>query len=274
MKNSLTLLFIFLNLTGFSQNRETDKILEEGKLLFRAEKGAWYGTDDMLERYNAKKDSIGGYLSYETPDSKINTIFFSKYDSNDILIRYQFDSIPKQTPIKIEALNLFASEIEKDLIAIRQDAKEKAMENKDSLFSFYENTSLNFIPIIKNNKKKVFIITASRINGSLFLGNDYVLDYNSKNQLKSISKIHNTILQFQFKAEEDEKVLESTFHSHILSDYISSTDICTLLLYKDLVEWKQHIVISEKKVSIFNLENESLFTMKTKDWKKMSDSRK
>src|SRR5690606_1883841 len=97
------------------------------------------------------------YLSYETSDNKINTIFFSRYNPDKILIRYQFDSLPKQIPIKIDTLNQKPTELESDLIAIRQDAKNRVYENADNYFSFYQNTAMNFIPLIKNNEKKVFV---------------------------------------------------------------------------------------------------------------------
>lgn len=273
MKIILLFYFTFSCLLTYSQNKKTDKILEEGKLLYRLEKGSWYGTDDMLERFTTKKDSIGGYFSYETSDNKINTIFFSRYNPDKILIRYQFDSLPTKNPIKIDTLNQKPTELESDLIAIRQDAKNRVYENADNFFSFYQNTAMNFIPLIKENNKKVFVLTGPKTSGFVLIGNDYVLNYKKNNNFKDKAKIHNSILQFPYKSD-GESPMETTFHSHVITDYISSTDICTLLLYKDYVEWKQHIVISEEKVSIFNLENETLFTMKTKDWKKLNDNKK
>lgn len=80
MKKTIILLFILSNAFAHSQNKKSEKILNEGKLLFRLEKGSWYGTDDFLARFKNKRDSIGGYLSYQNSENKINTIFFSRYD--------------------------------------------------------------------------------------------------------------------------------------------------------------------------------------------------
>lgn len=251
-----------------SQSKEAEKILAEGKLLFRLEKGSWYGTDDMLARFDTKKDSVGGYLSYETTENKISTIFFSRFDSNRILIRYEFDSIPKPKPIKIDTLNHRATGLEKSLIAIRQDARDKTYSNEDGFFSFYENTSLNFIPVINEKQRSVFVLTGPQVSGIVLIGNDYKLNYTEKNEFKDKEKIHNSILEFPYKSEEM-KTTVSTYHSHVVTEYISSTDICTLLLYKNYVDWSQHIVMSEKEVSIFDLEKESLFTMKRKAWEKI-----
>lgn len=254
---------------AYSQNKETEKILNEGKLLFRLEKGSWYGTDDMLARFKTKKDSIGGYLSYENEENKINTIFFSRFDSNKILVRYEFDSLPKTKPIKIDSKNHIASHLEKSLIKIRQDAKDRAYLNEDKFFSFYENTALNFIPVINENGRNVFVLTGPQVSGVVLIGNDYKLEYNKKNEFVKKMKIHNSILQFPYKSDDPENKLKSTFQSLVLSEYINSTDICTLLLYKDYVEWKQHYAMSKKYVSIFDLEKESLFTMKRKAWEKI-----
>jgi len=271
MTKSILLLLLISITVSYSQNKETERILEEGKLLYRLEKGSWYGTDDLLERFESKKDSIGGYLSYETENNLINTIFFSRFDSDKILVRYSFDSLPKVKPIKIDTLNNVASELEKNLILIRQDAKDRASSNEDEFFTFYENTALNFIPVIKGKQRDVFVLTGPQIGGVVLIGNDYKLSYDKRNRFDKKMKIHNSILQFPYNSGDKENPTVQTFHSHIVTEYISSTDICTLLLYKDYVEWNQHIVISEKEVSIFDLEKESLFTMKTKAWEKIAE---
>jgi len=270
MNKSILLLLLISVTVSFSQNKETDQILEEGKLLFRLEKGSWYGTDDMLARFETKRDSVGGYLSYETEDNLINTIFFSRFDSDKILVRYSFDTLPKVKPIKIDTTNNVASDLEKSLILIRQDAKDRASSNEDEFFTYYENTALNFIPVIKGNERNVFVLTGPQVSGVVLIGNDYKLSYNKKNELDKKMKIHNSILQFAYNSGDKENKTVETFHSHIITEYISSTDICTLLLYKNYVEWNKHIVMSKKEVSIFDMEKETLFTMKKKAWEKIA----
>ena len=273
MHKLFLILTIFWNPLLFAQNEVSEKILSEGKLLFRLEKGSWYGTDDMLARFKNKKDSVGGYLSYETIENKINTIFLSRFDSNEILVRYEFDSLPKPIPIRIDTLNHSVTDLEKNLISIRQNARDIASSNKDKFFSFYEKTSLNFIPVISNNERNVFVLTGPQVSGIVLIGNDYKLSYNNENELIQKEKIHHSILEFPYKSEEMKTTL-STYHSHVVTEYISSTDICTLLLYKDYVDWNQHIVMSKKEVSIFNLDKESLLVMKKKAWDKIYNGTK
>lgn len=271
MKRFFLIFTAVFTMTIFSFGQKTDKVLEEGKLLYRLEKASWYGTDIFLERFSHKRDIAGGYLSYLNENNQIVNIFFEKENLSRILVRFVFESLPQENPIKIDTLNIEATKQEIELIAIRQDAVQKFSENKDGFFSFYENTSFNVIPLIRNGKRQVFILTSSQISNVVFIGNDYLLTYDKKNNLVKKEKLHNSILQFQGKSGDSENPIVSTHHSHVLSDLITSTDICTLLLYKDFVEWKQHYVISKKYVSIFDLEKESLYVMTTKAWKQISE---
>ena len=157
------------------------------------------------------------------------------------------------------------------MILIRQDAKDRASSNEDKFFSFYENTALNFIPVINGKERNVFVLTGPQISGVVLMGNDYKLSYDKNNTFVKKMKIHNSILQFRYTSGEKENKMVETIHSHIVTEYISSTDICTLLLYKNYVEWNKHIVMSKKEVSIFDMEKETLFTMKRKAWEKIAE---
>jgi hypothetical protein len=265
---SILLVCVLIN---FSFGQETEKILKEGKLLYRLEKASWNGTDDFLERFPSMRDSIGGYLSYVDENNYVINLFFKKDNIFRILIRYQFDSLPQTNPISIDSLNHIATSSEIDLITIRQDAIEKISNNSDNFFTFYENTSLNPIPLIDKEGRKVFILTGPQISNLVVIGNDYLLTYDKKNQFIKKEKIHQSMLQYSYRSDKPENKMESTYHSHILSDCISSTDICTLLLYKDFVEWKKHYVMSNKYVSIFDLEKEQLVILTKKAWDKIND---
>jgi hypothetical protein len=266
MKKNVIFLFLLFNLTLISYSQETQKILEEGKLLYRLEKASWYGTDDMLVRFTDLRENIGGYLSYESENHKVVNIFFSKTNPYEILFRYYFDSLPQVKPYQIDTTNHIASQYEYDLITIRQEALNQIKVNKDDFFTFYKKTSFNLIPLIKNGKKRVFIITGPSNSGVVIIGNDYLLTYNKKNKFKKRIKIHQTMLKLPYKSEDTTNQLKLTVHSHVLSDCISSTDICTFLLYKEFVEWKQHYVISKKYVSIFDFETENLVILPKKAW--------
>ena len=274
MKRIWIILILALTCSSISFGQETEKILEEGKLLYWLEKASWYGTDDFLARFPSKRDSIGGYLSYVNDKNHVINIFFAKDNPNHILVRYSFDSIPDISPVTIDSLNHVATQSEIDLIAIRQDAIQKISDNSDGFFTFYNNTSLNPIPIISKGKRKVFVLTGPQISNIVIIGNDYLMSYDNKNRFVKKEKIHESMLQFPYKSADPDNTMQTTYHSHVLSDCISSTDICTLLLYKDFVEWKQHYVVSKKYVSIFDMEKENLVIITRKAWDNINKHKK
>ncbi len=274
MKKFFAIITLIITTTTFSFGQKTDEILEEGKLLCRLEKASWYGTDVFLDKFSHKMNMVGGYLSYQNENNQIINIFFEKDNPTHILARFEFDGFPQKNLTRIDTLNHIATPTEIDLITIRQDATQTISQNEGGFFSFYENTSFNVIPLIYKGKKKVFILTGPKVSNAVIIGNDYLLTYNNKNKLVKKEKLHNSLLQYQYKSDDPENKMSSTFHSHTLSDLITSTDICTLLLYKDYVEWKQHYVISGKYVSIFDLNKESLVVMKRKDWDKITELQK
>jgi hypothetical protein len=49
-------------------------------------------------------------------------------------------------------------------------------------------------------------------------------------------------------------------HSHLpeTGDYITATDICTLMLYEKFAKWKTHNVVSKKYLNIWNCETDQL----------------
>ena len=100
-------------------------------------------------------------------------------------------------------------------------------------------------------------------------GNDYILHYNKKNFFIKREHIHESIVKLPFKSNNPGKKLTTTTHSHILSEYITPTDIFTLLSNKQKVEWEKHVVISKKSVSVFDMETETLEIMSLKEWQKM-----
>ena len=61
-------------------------------------------------------------------------------------------------------------------------------------------------------------------------------------------------------------------HNHLpeTGDFITPTDICTLMLYEKFAGWKNHIVVSKKYMSIWNCKADELFIMTTDAMKKIA----
>jgi len=103
----------------------------------------------------------------------------------------------------------------------------------------------------------------------VILGNDYLLTFDSNNKVKSKQKLHQNIIPVDFKADSVQEA--STMHTHLPStgDYMTPTDICTLLLYGEMSQWKQHYTLSQDFISIWDVEKRDLVMLTRKAWEKI-----
>lgn len=238
----------------------TDSIVKEGKALYRSEMASWYGTDIFLEKFKNKKDRAGGYFSYADKDIA-RCIFFSDEETPKVLATISFDSTYSITNVQTDDTERDFTNEENDLYTIRKLAL--AEINKDKLFKTYENTNLNLVPLISNNERKVYVLTGSQLNDVVFFGNDYLLRFDNNNNIVSKKRLHRNMIEVKYGKLCDKNVV-GTMHTHLpeTGDFITATDICTLMLYEKIAGWKQHIVISQKYISIWNCENDVLIVTK------------
>ena len=157
--------------------------------------------------------------------------------------------------------------IEMDIYSIRKTALR--VINSDTLFKTYKNTNLNVIPIVETGQKKVYVITGPQITGVVVFGNDYLLTFDKDNKLITKKQLHKNIMPINYGNEEGKEIV-GTMHSHLpeTGDFITATDVCTLMLYEKLAKWEQHIVISEKYVSIWNCEKNEIVAITKQAWGK------
>src|SRR4030095_6186360 len=93
------------------------------------------------------------------------------------------------------------TEYEKTLYTIRRKALEEINTNKDSLFKFYKNTSLNLIPIVYKGEKKVYVLTGPSVSGVVVFGNDYLFKFDENNNILSIKRLHKNIIPINYGEE-------------------------------------------------------------------------
>ena len=72
--------------------------------------------------------------------------------------------------------------------------------------------------------------------------------------------------------EEEGKEIEGTIHSHLpeTGDFITPTDICTLMLYEKFTKWKQHNVVSQKYLNIWDCLTDNLVVIPMETIKKIN----
>jgi len=269
MKKLLFTLLAFISISTYGQNdleTKTQPIVDEGKRLYKSEMASWYGTDLFLENHS-DKTNIGGYFSY-TQDEVSKCIFFSKGDKPKVIGTITFDNTYNTKTAGVDLAERDFSTIETDLFSIRKLALETI--NSDTLFKRYDNTQYNIIPLINKDEKKVYVLTGSQQNGMVFLGNDYVLTFDLHNKLVQKKKIHKNLIPIKFEGKEQAGGM--AMHSHLpeTGEFITATDICTLMLYEKLTKWRFHYVVSKNYVSIWNCLTDELTVMTMEAFKKIS----
>jgi hypothetical protein len=248
------------------------RIVEEGKQLYRSEMASWYGTDVFLEKYS-DRDKIGGYFSYmEAAVAKC--IFFSKGEAPKVIGTISFDSTYAIKTAQADLTERDLTPAENDLFRIRQRALGRI--NQDTtLFKVYKNTSLNVIPIVINGEKRVYVLTASREKDVAIIGNDYLLSFDAENQLTAQRQLHQSMMKIYYgeaQSDTSQGIPFGALHTHLpeTGDFITPTDICTIMLYAKLAGWKQHMVMTPKYVNIWNCETNKLLTLPREIFEKIS----
>ena len=261
MKNLLILLILFIgsSLLGQSQKKikkNTDPIVAEGKILYKSEMASWYGTDLFLESYT-EKQNIGGYFSYTKNDTS-KCIFFSQTEVPMVIGDISFDSTFNSKTAKLDLESRKFSDLENDYFEIRKLALEAA--RSDTIFRTYNNTNLNFIPIINNGKKKVYVLTGPTKSGVVIFGNDYLISFNEKNEVVEKKQLHRNIIPIYYSEEEGDEKAVASMHSHTeeTGDFITATDICTLMLYGKYTPWETHNVVSKKYLNVWDCNKNTL----------------
>ncbi len=254
MRKSIVLFFILISAGVFGQEVPTlaaQPIVEEGKRLYLNEMASWYGTDVFLAKYPGR-DNIGGYFSYVN-SGLATCIFFSKAASPKVIGEIAFKNADYS--VKNANLNLKEREFtaaEKDIYQLRKAAVLAA--NTDTFFKTYQNTQINPIPLIDGNNRRVYFLTGTSQAGVVVFGNDYLLSFDDNYKLLTKKALHQNILPIHYGNDEEDKESYGSVHSHMdeTGDFITATDICTLMLYQHLTGWKQHVVVSSKYLNLWN----------------------
>lgn len=267
MKKIITFILLSISLHAFSQDLKTinAQIMEEAIALLKSEKASWYGTDLFLENYK-EQSNIGGYFSY-TQDSVSKCIFFSKSKEAKVIGEIAFDSTFNLETAKVDLTERDFHTNEKDLHQIR--IKSLELVRKDTLFKSYKRTRLNIIPFIYKGKKKAYVLTGPEVSGVVIIGNDYLINFDENNNVTDRKELHKNIIPIEYEEGDRDGV---SIHSHQkdTGDFMTVTDVCTLLLYSNYTKWESHIVVSEKYMNMLDLKSNTLISMTMEAYENMT----
>lgn len=241
------------------------EIEAEGMMLYRLEKASWHGTDLFLEKY-PYRDNVGGYFSYMDQDTP-KCIFVAKTSDPQVIGTIIFNKDFDLEQAKVIMTGRALTPIEQDIFELRKAAFD-AMKTEAFKMSYFKNTNPNIIPVVRGKDRKVYILTGPTNEGVIILGNDYLLDFDAKNKLKSAKQLHKNLIPLEYE-KGTEGAVSIHNHSPETGDFITATDICTLMLYSDIAGWKQHYTISKKYCSIWDVKKQTLIIITTDAMKKI-----
>ncbi len=258
MKKVFLFIFTFIYLCFSAQDLKkiAEDITEEGMLLYKSEMASWYGSDVFLANYK-EKEKIGGYFSYIDIDIP-KCIFYSK--DGKVLGQVSFPTNYNPENTKLDLKSREFTKLESEYHEIRQKAF--FLVKMDTIFKSYQNRNFNIVPLITKNEKKVYILTGTNVNNQIIFGNDYLISF-KKNEISKVEKLHQSIIVQTIVDEKVGKTIGGA-HSHVLEDwqYITPTDICTLMLFQKFTNWESYSVVSKKYTSLWNCENNTLVISK------------
>ncbi|TGE06064.1 hypothetical protein [Hymenobacter fodinae] len=246
-------------------------ILREGLALYESERASWIATDLLMAR-QPDMTGVVGYLSYADQDS-VSTIFLHQAsDKQALAVKYGFTfartSILPATSRNISARP--ASAREERLFAMRLLVMDELRSHKllKSAYGFPENTRPNVVILDDNQGARAYILTGTQEEGILPIGNDFLMSFTSAGKLSKVERLHNSYIPMRLP--EGDQTIEAGMHSHLSAHpYITPTDICSLLLYQNAFPAKQHLVMSNEYVSIFDLPKRQLAFLTRKAFDKI-----
>ncbi|MEW6469247.1 MAG: hypothetical protein AB1458_09995 [Bacteroidota bacterium] len=272
--------------------KKIQEIKDEGVALYTLEHANEVSLDVFYENEYEKK-GIKGYFSYKHGDS-IKTVFYAKIDTTTLTYKQYPDSV--KNIFRSDSLNLIVvlktfyylksitaksvkiveasrkpTEYERLLFEVRLRAWKEF--NSDPLnYIKYDGTTMSMSLIDYGKTIKAFIITLPNQPGSVTFGNDYLFVFDKKTKtFTEKKKLHPKLIPISPEYQGDKKAaIKSSFHNHKgeTDHFITSTDICILMLFKGGVEWEQHYVYSDKWVSVYTLYNGNLTIVDAKEFKK------
>jgi len=233
-----------------------DSILEEGRMLYHIELADRNSELELNQKYS--KEEVKHRLSY-TDGRSIYTLFFTEKGKH-VRFEFTYPGLTKPSEYEIAGTKRKPSKLEKRLFKCLVKT-ENAIATDTTFIKPFPNFSHRKIFVVQHGKITGYVFPNSILKHVVPFGNDFQFHFSRKGKLKSIDKQHTKFLLVESnpQLEDDEQVVSGAHgHSNNYSPFMTATDVCTLLLYKQYLAWNQHVVVHDRYVSFFDLTRESL----------------
>ena len=272
----VSFLFYFLVCPGFSQTEEVDpflvdEILENGIAMYELERTTIYAAQAMRDK-GLSREGIYGHLSYRQGDT-IKTIYFGPKKAGNT-IRYTFE-FPRPVELynrRIDGSPRPPTERELKLINIHYQVNKQVKKNR-KFFRQNDSLGLNLVMLEDVDRILAYLLPNAPAEEIMPLGHDYELIFTPKGKLKSRRACHNNFIPIPTKSSSPKGNAAMHRHEGDTCPYITASDICLLLLYRDFCTWQVHLVVSENYVSWFSMDDQKLQILPKEKFEELMEGR-
>ncbi|MBP5515653.1 MAG: hypothetical protein J6X86_01765 [Bacteroidales bacterium] len=217
-----------------------DSICSEGYNLYIAERVNWVATDMVLEHYS--EGDFGGNVIWQPTDSTWRAVFFDKEGKNSVF-ELDYNSRSGESSWTYETRPVTNEEQSQwELKSVMFDNVYE--QYRDSIRYRSDYGRLNFDLVrIDANTMRLYILQGVERPGVIPFGNDFSIDFDNEGKTMAFRRYHKSFIPMLTVDEEGNKTT-ATYHSHLRDNpYITPTDICNFLLYRN-DEMKQTYIVS------------------------------
>lgn len=237
-------------------DKVSKQILNEGLQLYKLESASRVAMKNITDRSIASGAS--GEISYRDSNNVNVILWKTGIDRPAVIQTFIFSDTVSKASLTINTKERDATQLETWLISISNALN--GMFLKDTMFKYYEHVSFFTDYIVHQKTIDAFVMSSSEVRGAIVLGNDYKITFDENAKPVAKQKIHPEISSINYIDFKKDGLSIAAFHRHLANDppYITSTDICNVLVQKPESYLQELVVGSVKYTSVFNLDNRLL----------------
>lgn len=262
MKNFLVILIcslFFINLNHAQNNFKQieDSILAESVLIYQLEGSARLAKKELMTKFSKKylRKEVDDRISYKKGDSIICVYYSNKNDEVQIKNTFIFKANLDLDAISTDNSVRNPSEQELQLISIHNHVYELVKRNP-MVYTKPQASELRPIIFKNGDAFRVYLIVF-RNKAEVPFGNDYLVNMDSTGSIINWKRIHKSFLTAPY-IHHTGYTIKDHIHTHLQqSPFISTTDICLVLLAKPYIKWESITTISDYRC-IYDIINNEL----------------
>ena len=125
----------------------------------------------------------------------------------------------------------------------------------DTSFKSIDSSYAVLTPLVMKNLRKVYLTYRSVNQDEMIFGNDCAVEFNTKNEITTINRLHATHYHHQIikTTNTDEPIFGIHFHENETKHGFSTTDIALILLCEPMCHWSEFVLDDDQDIFFFNL---------------------